>query len=1000
MQVATGALSTLLPKLGSLLKEEYKLQKGVRGEIMFLTAELESMQTALLEVSDFPIDQPPNRQVKLWAREVRELSYDLEDKIDKFMVRVDHAPNQLHGLRGFIDKSINLLTRAKIRHKICTDIKDIKTRIKEVRERRDSYKVDHAAAKPIGESVHSLRQKALYKKITDLVGTEEKSNDIVKRLIEQDEATKKKLTIISIYGMGGLGKTTLAKVVYEKVKALSGQFDCSAFVTVSFNPLIDKIFKTMLYQLDKTKYTDIHEKSWDEAQLIQELRDHLRDRRYFIVVDDIWDKSVWETIRCALIDNELGSTIITTTRNSNLARIAGGAYQLEHLSSIESRKLFYLRIFGAEEKCLPNELARVSEKILNKCGGIPLAIITIASMLASKKEKEYMCEYWLQVYRSMGSGLEEGSDVKDMRRILSVSYYDLPLHLRTCLLYLRLYPEDYEIKKEDLILKWIGEGFIPKEQGKSMYEVGEDYIYELIDRSLLQPTSIKDYYCLHDMVLDLINCLANENQLLTALDGTRPMDLTSKIRRLVLQTYIEKDIEQLLKVSLSHVRSLIFLSRDCRFISLVQALSSFPVLRVLDLRFNDKVDNHHFKVICNLFHLRCLVLHSTGITEIPKEIGNLKFLQVLDIMETAILKLPPSFLQLQQLVYLKFRELLSIPEGFGNLKSLQQLIGKLHLKSPTMLRILVELTELRSVDLYFYEWDESDKKIFLWWLSRMVRLKYLSINGEVNIELGSPSDTLSPRLEQLHVTEIFCIVTSIPMWMSSLSMLSKLYVGLLTLRQEDLQVLGSIPSLSDLNIHIRRPEQGRVKKLSIASGYPFLSLRKFEITHNTELMFEQGSMQNIKSLRFTVNNTMDQFRDFDFGLENLSSLEHVIVTLHLSDAKPEEAKAAESALQKAVDMNPNKPRLEIVNVFTLKLDITSWQDSTPKRVLRIVSGRGIESVAVNHYSRKLKVYGKVTPYSIIDKLKAEGIQTEPWVLTVPTTSNDHANVPFSEIEST
>ncbi|KAL6909395.1 hypothetical protein ACP4OV_001676 [Aristida adscensionis] len=182
MEVVTGAMSTLLPKLGDLIKEEYKLQKGVRGEIMFLKAELESMEAALLKVSEAPIDHPPDNQVKLWAREVRELSYDLEDRVDTFMVRVDNpAPRNLHGLRGFIDKCLDLLTRAKIRHNTGTDIKDIRTRIKEISERRDRYKVDTTyTARPTGPSVDTLRLSALYKNVKELIGTEEKTNELIR----------------------------------------------------------------------------------------------------------------------------------------------------------------------------------------------------------------------------------------------------------------------------------------------------------------------------------------------------------------------------------------------------------------------------------------------------------------------------------------------------------------------------------------------------------------------------------------------------------------------------------------------------------------------------------------------------------------------------------------------------------------------------------------------------------------------------------------------------
>lgn len=289
MEVVTGPMSTLLPKLGDLLQDEYRLQKSIGGEVRFLEHELERMHAALIEISEAPIDQLPGTLEKLWARDVRELSYDLEDNIDKFLVYIDRAPEHLHGLRGFIDRSLSLLTcrklnpltKAKIRHEIGTDIKSIKTRIEEVSKRRDRYKVDTVAAKPVGPSVDSLRLSALYKKATELVGIEKKCSDIVKRLHEEDVATMKELTIVSIVGFGGLGKTTLANVVYEKLKE---RFQCAAFVSISHNASPEKILKNMLHQLDAENNKTIIEATWcTEKQLIDALIEFLQHRRCVVV---------------------------------------------------------------------------------------------------------------------------------------------------------------------------------------------------------------------------------------------------------------------------------------------------------------------------------------------------------------------------------------------------------------------------------------------------------------------------------------------------------------------------------------------------------------------------------------------------------------------------------------------------------------------------------------------------------------------------------------------
>ncbi|XP_044452833.1 disease resistance protein Pik-2 isoform X2 [Triticum aestivum] len=813
MEVVTGAMSTLLPMLADLLKEEYNLQKSTRGEIKFLKAELESMEAALIKISEAPLDQPPDIQVKLWARDVRDLSYEIEDGIDKFRVHLEcRQQKKPHSFMGFIHRSMDMLTKGKIRHKIAMNIKDIKSRIKEVSERRERYKVDSVVSKPTGTSTDTLRQLALFKKATELIGTKEKSLDIVRMLTEGEEVFKKQLKMISIVGFGGLGKTTIANVVYEKLR---GDFDCRAFVSVSLNPDMKKLFKSLLHQLGKGKYNNIMDESaWSETQLINEIREFLRNKRYFIVVDDLWNKSVWRSIRCALIENECDSRVITTTRIMDVAKEVGGVYQLKPLSSSDSRLLFYQIIFGIGDKRPPIQLAEVSENILRKCGGVPLAIITLASMLASKKEHENTYTYWYKVYQSMGCGLENNPDLMEMRRILYVSYYDLPPNLKTCFLYLSLYPEDYNIETKQLIWKWIGEGFIHEEQGKSLYEVGEDYIAELINKSLVQPRHINiankaSSVRVHDMVLDLITSLSNEENFLATLGGPQTRSVPSKIRRLSLQTSNEEDVQPMPTMSsLSHVRSLTVFNKN---LSLLSALSCFLVLRALDLSGCTEVGNHHLKDICNLFHLRYLSLKGTSITEIPKEMNNLQLLQLLDIRSTKMKKIPSSFVQLRQLVFV----------DMGN-----RMVSTLLLKA-----------------------------------------------------------------------------------MSTLPSLSSLAIGLTKLIEEDLQILGSIPSLSDLSIRIVYWGKVREKRIVIDKGCPFRSLTSFSIKSSgfIDFMFAQGTLQKLQilELEFYVEGIKDQFGDLKFGLENLSSLEHVYVLDCGGGTKGELI----GAIEKELDINPNEPTL-------------------------------------------------------------------------------------------
>ncbi|XP_012704062.1 putative disease resistance protein At1g50180 isoform X3 [Setaria italica] len=267
MEVVTGALSSVITKLGDLLVGEYKLQKGVKGEIRFLQAELESMKGALEEVSNTPADQL-HIQDKIWAKDLRELSYDIEDNIDTFMVRGEgNEQAKLRGIKKFIDRSVGLFRKAKVRHGIATEIRDIKSRVEEVAKRHDRYKLSNSnVAKHVTIDPRLLYQ---YDKVTELVGIEEARDEIIRILMEGNEVSKQQDKIISIVGFGGLGKTTLADVVYKKLRA---QFECAAFVSVSQTPDLEELLKRMFCQL-------VGRESNKSSDVARELREFLENKR-------------------------------------------------------------------------------------------------------------------------------------------------------------------------------------------------------------------------------------------------------------------------------------------------------------------------------------------------------------------------------------------------------------------------------------------------------------------------------------------------------------------------------------------------------------------------------------------------------------------------------------------------------------------------------------------------------------------------------------------------
>ncbi|CAL4941711.1 unnamed protein product [Urochloa decumbens] len=911
MEIVTGALSSVISKLGELLIGEYNLQKGVKGEIMFLQAELESMKGALQKVSSTPPDKL-DIQDKIWARDLRELSYDIEDSIDTFMVcGKSNQQTKLHGINKFIDRSVGLFRKAKGRHRIAFEIRDIKSRVLEVHKRRRRYEINLGVDKPVRATVDP-RLLIHYTKVTELVGIDEARDELIKIIMqEEDEAPMQQGKIVSIVGFGGLGKTTLANAVHAKIRAL---FDCCAFISVSQTPDFKKLFKGILYQLDKKSYDSINEKTLEEEQLINELRDFLQHKRYMIVIDDIWEITVWKIIRRALPDNDIGYKIITTTRNIDVAKQTGATYLMKPLSLNNSRKLLYRRIFGNQEKdnnegngkYIDEELDKVTDKILKKCAGIPLAIITIASLLA-RKERNKMD--WYEVCSSVGSGLESSLDWDNMRKILSFSYYDLPSHLRTCLLYLSIFPEDYEIGKDRLIWMWIAEGFIQcKERGHSLFQVGESYFNELINRFMIQPVYDEQYgmleHCrVHDMMLDLIRSFSNEENFVTILNDMDHTSPSNTVRRLSLQHGKEDRAKKWATGSIRQVRSIVVFQFA---VDLLPAFQRFGVLRVLHLEGCNLSQCCSLKYLEYLLHLRYLGLINTSIPNLPDEVGNLQYLQTLDVMESGISCLPTTVLQLKKLMCLRVHWFTRVP-GIGTLTSLEELSWlRIDDISTDIIEELGLLTELRVLRIAFFtEWNDKLAEC----LRELKKILIISvIIGQRSI--GGLDTWVAPRHLRRLETRWGCWFATLPAWLnpSLLLDLSFLSIDVRELQQKDLEILGRLPALYylDLRVDCKNP---RIHRRFVVGARFFPCLVHCALWGFVQpVVFERGAMPKLTRLVFTFS--MHSDGGIDLGLGNLASLQEISVCVR-PGATVEEVDEAKAKLRQAAEIHPNRPTIHI-----------------------------------------------------------------------------------------
>ncbi|XP_044354262.1 disease resistance protein RGA5-like [Triticum aestivum] len=786
---SAGAMGSVLGKLGTMLSDEYKLLKGVHDDIKFLKDELEAMQGFLLMMADV---EKPDQQAKVRVNAVREMSYEIEDTIDKFMLlgESDDSSSMFDGFGKVCKKIMKKIADIKTCHKIAKDIHDIKTQVKEISKRYARYMVNEPSRSK--NENFDPRIRAIYKDASDLIGVDGPRDEIVKWLCNRDGESTCQLKVVSIVGYGGLGKTTLARQVYDKLRT---NYECRAFVSISRSPDMTKIFSSILSQLRNQEFAQ----PGDLQLTIELIRTFLQHKRYFIIIDDVWDIHTWQGLNCALFRNDRGSVIMTTTRIYDVAKsccLSYGdhlVYKIQPLGVPDSKKLFFKRIFGCEEKC-PSNLKQVSEDILKKCGGLPLAINTISSLLATGKKEEE----WYSVRSSIGFAQGTNSDINTMNYILSLSYYDLPLCLRSCLLYLTMFPEDYDIEMERLVHKWISEGFIHGEDGKDLFEIGETYFLELVNRSLIQPIHISydgaSSCRVHDTILDFLIYMSTEENFCMLLSNHSKS--VSRVRRLSLMG--NEDQESVEKLDLSHVRSL------GSFGYHLECLPSLPKLnahRVLDLCSCNGLRNYHLKCIGRLFQLRYLNISLTNITELPREIGDLEYLETLDASGAELNELPESVTRLKRLARLFVPKQTKFPDAVGNMENLQEFGYSINtfVQSVKFLEELGKLTNLRKLSI---QWDtreleeascKGEKLVSS--LCKMDECKLRNLHILLYLRegdgfVGHPS---IPALNSIRSITLGCgRISWIAQWLISLTNLELLVVNGAEMEQQDVNMVGSI----------------------------------------------------------------------------------------------------------------------------------------------------------------------------------------------------------------
>ncbi|XP_010645585.1 putative disease resistance RPP13-like protein 1 [Vitis vinifera] len=711
----SASLQVLFERLASPELINFIRRRNLSDELL---SELKRKLVVVLNVlDDAEVKQFSNPNVKEWLVHVKGAVYDAEDLLDEIATdalrcKMEAADSQTGGtLKVWKWNKFSACVKAPFA------IKSMESRVRGMIDLLEKIGGEIVRLGLAGSRSPTPRLPTSTSLEDDsiVVGRDEIQKEMVKWLLS-DNTTGGKMGVMSIVGMGGSGKTTLDRHLYndEEVKK---HFDLQVWVCVSTEFLLIKVTKTILYEIgSKTDDFD----SLNKLQL--QLKEQLSNKKFLLVLDDVWnlnprdegymelsDREGWERLRTPLLAAAEGSKIVVTSRNKSVAEAmkAAPTHDLGKLSSEDSWSLFKKHAFGDRDPNAFLELERIGRQIVDECQGLPLAVKALGCLLYSKVEKRE----WNVVLESEIWRRQSGSKILPS---LILSYHHLSLPLKHCFAYCSIFPQDHQFNKEKLILLWMAEGLLHPQQneGRRMEEIGESYFDELLAKSFFQKSVGRKGSCfvMHDLIHELAQHVSG--------------DFCARV----------EDDDKLPKVSEKAHHFLYFKSDYDRFVAfknfeaMTKAKSLRTFLGVKPLENNPWYDLSKRvlqDILPKMWCLRVLSLCAYTITDLPKSIGNLKHLRYLDLSFTMIKKLPESVCCLCNLQTMMLRGCLKLDElpskmgklinlhyldidgcgslremsshGIGRLKSLQRLtrfiVGQ---KDGLRIGELGELSEIRG----------------------------------------------------------------------------------------------------------------------------------------------------------------------------------------------------------------------------------------------------------------------------------------------------------------
>ncbi|XP_039040679.1 putative disease resistance protein RGA3 [Hibiscus syriacus] len=641
--IAFDIITGLITKLGSRALSQIGLWWNFKDDLDDLKRTVIRIQAVLLDAEERSVT---SNLVKVWLDELKDALYDAEDLLDDVHTEVLRrdlmSGNKLtKEVRLFFSRS----NQFAYGRKMASKIKAIKARFASIQSQTSELKLVERDL-PVETPFMAKRRQQTHSFVRkdEIIGRDHDKAALLKLLLDREFQSEENVIMVTIVGMGGLGKTALAQFVYSHDE-VKDHFELMMWVCVS--DVFD--VKTIVANIIKSVTNQAPDQNLEMDQLQKQLRNKIDGKKYLLVLDDVWEENgeKWFSLKKLLMGGAIGSRIIVTTRSHRVAKITSKCepHVLKGLFDDDAWFLFKKVAFEQRSADSTNPaFVEVGKQIVKKCGGVPLVIRTIASTLSVKESENEWRSFKDNVLATIISQ-KDG----EILPALKLSYDHLPHCLKHCFAYCRLYPKDHEINVKTLVQLWIAQGFVKQsESNQSLDEIGLDYFNGLAERGFFQEIEEDNYgggmACkMHDLMHDLAELVAGRgSRILESNSGASEVDeicrrvsidfsITPSFKGRKLQTLLHfpgQDDQNMSKATwdliISNCRCLRVLELDDLNLEIVPR----SIHKLKHLRYFDLSDNINLKIlpkcICKLQNLQVLRLDwCQGIEKLPKKIGKL-----------------------------------------------------------------------------------------------------------------------------------------------------------------------------------------------------------------------------------------------------------------------------------------------------------------------------------------------------------------------------------------